>query len=47
MAKNAQIVNLSEEIQSTRLAVIGGGPGGYPAAFLAADLGIQVALLDP
>jgi dihydrolipoyl dehydrogenase len=47
MAKNAQFANVSEEIQSTRLAVIGGGPGGYPTAFLAADFGIQVALLDP
>lgn len=30
----------------TQLAVIGGGPGGYAAAFLAADLGMQVTLLD-
>ena len=28
------------------LAVIGGGPGGYPAAFLAADLGMQVTLIN-
>ncbi|MBN2029595.1 dihydrolipoyl dehydrogenase [bacterium] len=33
--------------KSTQLAVIGGGPGGYPAAFLAADLGMQVTLIDP
>ena len=26
--------------------MIGGGPGGYPAAFLAADLGMQVTLID-
>jgi dihydrolipoamide dehydrogenase len=32
---------------STQLAVIGGGPGGYAAAFLAADLGLKVALIDP
>src|SRR5436190_13773245 len=32
---------------STQLAVIGGGPGGYAAAFLAADLGLSVALVDP
>ena len=32
--------------EGTRLAVIGGGPGGYPAAFLAADLGMQVTLID-
>jgi dihydrolipoamide dehydrogenase len=30
----------------TKLAVIGGGPGGYAAAFLAADLGLEVALID-
>jgi dihydrolipoamide dehydrogenase len=33
--------------KSTGLAVIGGGPGGYAAAFLAADLGMQVSLVDP
>jgi dihydrolipoamide dehydrogenase len=26
--------------------VIGGGPGGYPAAFLAADLGLDVTLVE-
>lgn len=31
----------------TQLAVIGAGPGGYPAAFLAADLGMEVTLIDP
>ncbi|TSA27116.1 MAG: dihydrolipoyl dehydrogenase [Ignavibacteriales bacterium] len=30
----------------TQLAIIGGGPGGYAAAFLAADLGMQVTLTD-
>ncbi|MCU7496131.1 MAG: dihydrolipoyl dehydrogenase [Ignavibacteria bacterium] len=30
----------------TQLAVLGGGPGGYAAAFLAADLGMQVTLID-
>ena len=30
----------------TQVAVIGGGPGGYAAAFLAADLGLQVTLID-
>ncbi len=29
------------------LAVIGAGPGGYAAAFRAADLGMDVALIDP
>jgi dihydrolipoamide dehydrogenase len=33
--------------QKTRLVVIGGGPGGYAAAFLAADLGMDVTLVDP
>ena len=31
---------------STRFAVIGAGPGGYAAAFHAADLGMQVTLID-
>jgi dihydrolipoamide dehydrogenase len=33
--------------KNIRLAVVGGGPGGYAAAFLAADLGMQVTLIDP
>lgn len=28
------------------LVVIGGGPGGYPAAFYAADLGMKVTVID-
>ena len=32
---------------ATQVAVIGGGPGGYTAAFYAADLGMQVTLIDP
>ena len=32
---------------ATHLAIIGAGPGGYAAAFLAADLGLQVTLIDP
>ena len=31
---------------SIQVAVIGGGPGGYAAAFMAADLGLRVALVD-
>lgn len=31
---------------NVKVAVIGGGPGGYAAAFLAADLGMQVTLID-
>lgn len=30
----------------TKLLVIGAGPGGYTAAFLAADLGLNVTLID-
>jgi len=29
------------------LVIIGAGPGGYRAAFMAADLGIRVTLIDP
>jgi len=29
---------------SVQLVVVGSGPGGYAAAFLAADLGLSVAL---
>ena len=32
---------------SLHLAVVGGGPGGYAAAFLAADIGLKVSLIDP
>ena len=31
---------------NTQLCVLGAGPGGYAAAFLAADLGMQVTLVD-
>ncbi|MEO8399132.1 MAG: dihydrolipoyl dehydrogenase [Ignavibacteriaceae bacterium] len=31
---------------SKKLTVIGGGPGGYAAAFYAADLGMEVTLID-
>ena len=30
-----------------KVVVIGAGPGGYPAAFHAADLGMDVTLIDP
>ena len=36
---------MSEKL-STHLAVLGGGPGGYAAAFMAADLGLEVTLID-
>jgi dihydrolipoamide dehydrogenase len=37
----------AEPAKSLRVAVIGAGPGGYAAAFLAADLGMNVTLIDP
>ena len=30
----------------TQLVVLGGGPGGYSAAFRAADLGIETVIVD-
>ena len=33
--------------ETKNIAVVGGGPGGYAAAFLAADLGMAVTLIDP
>jgi dihydrolipoamide dehydrogenase len=35
------------ENTSLHIAVVGGGPGGYAAAFLAADMGLKVTLIDP
>jgi dihydrolipoamide dehydrogenase len=37
---------MGELTQETELLVIGGGPGGYAAAFRAADLGLEVTLVD-
>jgi dihydrolipoamide dehydrogenase len=37
---------MSKESGSINLAVVGGGPGGYAAAFYATDLGMQVTLID-
>ena len=34
------------ETSNLNIAVVGGGPGGYAAAFLAADLGMKVTLID-
>ncbi len=34
-------------MSSTQVVVIGAGPGGYAAAFRAADMGLQVTLVDP
>src|SRR5690349_2368929 len=30
----------------TQLVVLGGGPGGYAAAFMAADMGMEVTLVE-
>ena len=30
----------------SQLVVLGGGPGGYAAAFMAADLGFEVTIVD-
>ena len=35
------------DTSNLRVAIVGGGPGGYAAAFLAADLGLKVTLIDP
>ena len=40
----SQVENIPE---STQLVVIGAGPGGYTAAFKAAELGLAVILIDP
>ncbi|MFZ6028657.1 MAG: dihydrolipoyl dehydrogenase [Chloroflexota bacterium] len=37
---------MGEETLKTQVAVIGGGPGGYAAAFRAADLGLDVTLVN-
>ncbi len=37
---------MGELMQETELLVIGGGPGGYAAAFRAADLGMDVTLVE-
>ncbi len=37
---------MPETTHSTQVAIIGGGPGGYTAAFMATDLGLQVTLID-
>lgn len=38
--------DLSDATHSTKLVVIGSGPGGYTAAFRAADLGLDVVLVE-
>ena len=38
---------MGELTQETEVLVIGSGPGGYAAAFRAADLGLDVTMVDP
>lgn len=38
---------MGELTQETGLLVVGSGPGGYAAAFRAADLGLDVTMVDP
>lgn len=38
---------MSEIPETSQLVVIGAGPGGYTAAFRAAELGLSVTLIDP
>jgi dihydrolipoamide dehydrogenase len=45
-ASSAPLVDEPAAEVSTALLVIGAGPGGYTAAFRAADLGLQVTLVD-
>jgi len=44
---NQTLDGTPEGTPKLRIGVVGGGPGGYAAAFLAADLGMQVTLIDP
>ncbi len=37
---------MGEFTQETEVLVVGGGPGGYAAAFRAADLGLDVTIID-
>src|SRR5947208_12867851 len=39
-------ITLMADMIDSQLAVLGAGPGGYAAAFLAADRGMQVTLID-
>src|ERR1035437_5469668 len=40
------LIKVKCNMDKIKIAVIGGGPGGYTAAFLAADLGMDVTLID-
>ena len=38
---------MGELTQEAEVLVVGSGPGGYAAAFRAADLGLDVTMVDP
>jgi len=38
---------MGELVQESEVLVVGSGPGGYAAAFRAADLGLDVTMVDP
>ena len=38
---------MSKKTDTRDLVILGAGPGGYPAAFRAAELGLDVTLVDP
>jgi dihydrolipoamide dehydrogenase len=44
---NEPLHDTLEQPGKLRIAIVGGGPGGYAAAFLAADLDMKVTLIDP
>lgn len=46
MASNTQQSTQGVDPSTIRVVVIGGGPGGYPAAIRAAQLGAQVTLIE-
>lgn len=45
-AKNPGAVTASDAVRAVQVLVLGAGPGGYTAAFRAADLGLQVMLVE-
>jgi dihydrolipoamide dehydrogenase len=45
--KSQKRTAIMKKNRRTELLVIGAGPGGYPAAFHAADMGMEVTLVDP
>ena len=44
--KLIEMNNIQVFLKKYQLIVVGGGPGGYTAAFRAAELGMSVAIVD-